>query len=285
MQGMTPRSLSTSARVATAGMAALLAGCAATPPTPPTSADVVGEFRKGSGYVNGYLDRKQLPDSLALLSRPPAPGSAAAASDLETHRATRALRGTPRWNMAAQDAVLKFPAAASTFSCALGVPVSEAATPHLNMLLRRVLLDSGLATYAAKDTYKRVRPFAELGEGTCAPDEEKNLAKDGSYPSGHAAVGWAWALVLTQIAPERSQALLNRGMAFGHSRVVCGVHWSSDVTAGQAVGAAAVARLQSNATFQAQAALARDEIGAARAAGRQPAAGVCSAEAAALAQR
>jgi len=55
---------------------ALLAACQTAPqqPTPPTSPEVVGEFRKGSGYLNGYLDRKVLPDSLALLPPPPAEG-------------------------------------------------------------------------------------------------------------------------------------------------------------------------------------------------------------------
>ena len=61
---------------------AVLAGCQTAPPAPPTSPEVVGEFRAGSGYLKGYLDRKQLPDSLALLPKPPAEGSAEAAADL-----------------------------------------------------------------------------------------------------------------------------------------------------------------------------------------------------------
>lgn len=268
------------AALAAAALAALLAACQSTPP-PPTSPEVVGEFRKGTGYLKGYLDPKVLPDSLALLPRPPAPGSAQAAADLEIHKATRALRGSPRWQMAAQDNELKFPEAASTFECTLDVPVSEQGTPHLNMLLRRTLLDAGLATYKAKDTYNRKRPFAELGETTCAPQEEARLAKDGSYPSGHAALGWAWGLVLAQVAPERANALVQRGHAFGQSRVICGVHWQSDVDMGRHVGAAAVARLQSDPVFLAQVALAKAEVDAARQQGKKSARH-CAAEAAAL---
>lgn len=255
---------------------AAIAGCQATAPVPPTTLEAVGEFRPGSGYAKGYLDRKQLPDSLALLPKPPAAGSAQAAADLEMHRSTRALRDTPRWALAARDANLKFPAAADTFSCALGIPVSETATPHLNMLLRRTLVDAGLATYAAKDTYNRQRPFVALNETTCSPADEKSLTKDGSYPSGHAALGWAWALVLAEAAPERADAVLARGHEFGVSRVVCGVHWHSDVEAGRVIGAAAVARLHADATFKAQLALARGEIQEARAKGLAPA-GDCSA--------
>ena len=180
---------------------AALSACQSPPPAPPTSPEVVGEFRTGSGYLKGYLERQQLPDSLALLAPPPVEGSAAQTADLAAYRATRALRGTPRWTQAAADDNLKFPKAAEVFSCALDLPISQQATPHLNMLLRRSLLDAGLSTYAAKDNYKRLRPFAALQEGTCAPAAEPALVKDGSYPSGHAALSWGWALLLAELAP------------------------------------------------------------------------------------
>ncbi len=193
------------------------------------------------------------------------------------------LRDTPRWALATKDANLKFPAAASTFECALQVPISQEDTPNLNMLLRRTLLDAGLATYAAKDKYQRQRPFVAEQQSTCTPAEEATLSKDGSYPSGHASLGWAWTLVLVQAAPQRMDAILQRGFAFGFSRVICGVHWQSDVDvdAGRLIGAATVARLQTDPTFAAQVALARDEIAQAQAKGLKPG-GDCAAEAAAL---
>ncbi len=166
--------------------------------------------------------------------------------------------------MAADDTILKFPKAAEVFSCALDLPISQESTPHLNMLLRRTLTDAGLSTYAAKDHYKRVRPFVAIKEPTCAPAEEPSVVKDPSYPSGHAAVGWAWSLVLTELAPERADLLLARGHAFGQSRMICGMHWQSDVDSGRQVGAAAVARLQSDPEFRAQLNAARSEISAAR---------------------
>ena len=248
-------------------MLAALGACQSTPPAPPTSPELVGEFRAGSGYLKGYLERAQLPDSLALLAPPPAAESAEQAADLAIYRASRALRSTPRWAQAAVDDNLKFPKAAEVFSCALDLPISQQATPHLNMLLRRSLLDSGLSTYAAKDNYKRQRPFAVLQEGTCAPASEPALVKDGSYPSGHAALAWGWALVLAELAPERANALLQRGHAFGQSRVICGVHWQSDVDAGRLMGAATIARLHADPSFKAQAALAAEEIRQAHAKG------------------
>ena len=267
-----------------AGLTSLLAGCQTPPPAPPTSPEVVGEFRKGSGYLNGYLDRKQLPDSLALLPPPPAPGSAAQAADQDAYKSTRALLAGPRGALATKDANLKVPAAASTFECSLGIAISQEGTPNLNMLLRRTLLDAALSTYKAKDHYNRTRPFVVNNEHTCTPGDEAFLSKDGSYPSGHTAIGWAWALVLTQAAPQNMDAVLQRGYAFGQSRVICGAHWQSDVNAGRVMGGAAVARLQTDETFKAQLALARDEIAQAQAKGSKPTVD-CAAEAAALAIR
>ena len=122
-----------------------------------------------------------------------------------------------------------------------------------------------------------------MRRSSCAswPAEQPALSKDGAYPSGHSSIGWAWALVLVQAAPQQMNALLQRGYAYGQSRVICGVHWQSDVDAGRVVGAAAVARLQSDETFKAQLALARDEIAQAQAKGLKPNAD-CAAEAAAL---
>jgi len=69
----------------------------------------------------------------------------------------------------------------------------------------------------------------ENGAPVCTPEDEEVLRKDGFYPSGHTALGWAWALILTEIAPDRADAILARGRAFGVSRNICNVHWHSDV--------------------------------------------------------
>ncbi len=259
-------------------VAALCGACTVQPPAPPTSMAEVGEARPG--YARGYLSQAELPDSLALLPPPPAEGSAALAADVEAFRALSALRNGPRGTLATKDANLKFPEAAGVFSCALGVRISEDATPNLNMLLRRTLWDAGLATYKAKNQYQRTRPFVALKSSTCTPADEAALAKDGSYPSGHSAIGWAWALVLTEMAPERADALLQRGRAFSQSRGICGAHWKSDIEAGRLVGSATVARLHDNPVFKAQLAAARQEVAPARTRGLVPPADDCASEAA-----
>jgi acid phosphatase (class A) len=231
----------------------------------------------------GYLASTALPDSEALLPPPPAPGSAALALDHDISRASLALQDSPRFMLASVDADLKFPRAASVFSCALNIPISEQGTPRLYDLLRRIRTDASHATYKAKDKYVRTRPFVENKQRTCSPDDEKSLRKNGSYPSGHSSIGWAWALALAELAPDRADAILARGRAFGQNRVICNVHWQSDVLEGIFIGSVTIARLHGDPAFRADLEAVRGELTAVRAKGLKPARD-CKAEADALAQ-
>ncbi|HYG07511.1 MAG TPA: phosphatase PAP2 family protein [Stenotrophomonas sp.] len=226
----------------------------------------------------GYLDPAAVPDSLLLVPPPPAPGSPGMALDEAVSRQALALSATPRFAQATRDADLSFPAGASQFACALGVAIDQTHTPRLYQLLERSRIDASAATKAAKSQYQRPRPFTRNNEPTCTPEDEEDLRHNGSYPSGHSAIGWAWALILSEADPTRANALLERGRNYAESRLVCNVHWQSDVLEGRHMGAAAVARLHDNAQFRADLAAARKEIAAARAAGRTPAAD-CDAQA------
>ena len=234
------------------------------------------------GILAGYLPPAALPNSLALVPPAPTPGTAVYALDEAVSKANLALQGSPRWQQATSDANLSFPHAAETFSCAMGIPINDTETPHLYMLLRRSFTDAALSTYAAKNHYNRPRPFMENNRPTCTPNDEAFLRKDGSYPSGHTTIGWAWALILTEIAPGQTDAILARGRSFGDSRLVCNVHWQSDVNEGRIMGASTVARLHADPAFLADVDAAKADYEIARAKELKPSRD-CAAEANALA--
>jgi len=231
----------------------------------------------------GYL-KEAAPDSLAISPPPPEPGSLWAELDTTIAKEAVTLRGSARFEQARRDANMNFPESAQHFSCALGIPVDEAHTPTLYQMLRRTQVDAGhYAVHQAKDHYRRPRPFMVSGEPTCTPDHESGLRLNGSYPSGHTAIGWTWALMLAEIAPERATDILQRGRSYGHSRVVCNVHWYSDVMQGQALAASLIASLNGNAEFTGDIAKAREEVAKARTLDL-PMPHDCAAEAQALAQ-
>ena len=152
-------------------------------------------------------------------------------------------------------------------------------------MLQRILVDAAYSTEGAKRKYQRVRPFVAHGEVMCTPDQDKELRADGSYPSGHTALGWAYALVLAQVDPGRADRFIVRGRAYGESRMVCNVHWHSDVAAGRDMGAAVVARLHAEPAFRADMEVARAEMAALLASGAHPPRRDCAAEAAALSMK
>ncbi|MBN1831006.1 MAG: phosphatase PAP2 family protein [Deltaproteobacteria bacterium] len=234
----------------------------------------------GGPTMRGYLSLDSIPNIHELISPPPEVGSAAFAYDKEVSKQNLALEGTSRWELAAKDANQVVEA----FSCVLNTPITEKDTPLLYMFLQRVCIDAGFATSQTKQKYNRPRPFIVNDEPICTPEFKEWLRGNGSYPSGHTACGWACALVLTEISPEYTDAILARGRAFGQSRVVCNVHWQSDVTEGRFVGAAVVARLHAEPTFRADIEAARIELETVRGKNLKPVCD-CLAEAKALAEK
>lgn len=202
------------------------------------------------GLLYGYLSEEEIPDSLVLLSPPPDITSQAYQMDLEYAKRAVESSDKSRFLKAASDADLSFPIAAKCFESALGIEINEQATPRLYTLMRRVMTDAGLSTYAAKNYYNRMRPFVVNNQKTCTPDKEEVLKKVGSFPSGHAAVGSAWSLILIEIFPNNKEEILKRGHDFGESRIICNAHWHSDVEMGRIMGKATVERLFANSAFQ-----------------------------------
>lgn len=246
-----------------------------------TAGQVPAGFPKlPAGMPKGYLEPAELPDSLALLPPPPGPTSEAFARDEEVSKAMARAPSTPRYLHAASDADLKPAHAFQAFACASGVSPDPKKTPVLYRMLGKTMIDIGLSTYKAKVHYQRVRPFVAHANASCYPPDEAALRSDGSYPSGHSAIGWGWALVLAEVMPTRADAILQRGRDFGDSRLVCNVHWASDVDAGRLMASATIARLHAAPQFRADVEAARAEVAASNLA---PSADACSVERAAAA--
>ncbi|MEZ5743864.1 MAG: phosphatase PAP2 family protein [Sphingomonadaceae bacterium] len=245
-------------------LALVLAGCAAAQPgvsnAEMTREEMAEAYR--ALMAKGYMGRDEIPDSLAINPPPPPEGSAAEARDSEAQAAAVALQDKPRFRLAAVDAAMFNPDGSSIFSCTAGMRIAADTTPKLDALLKQTLPSLGMSTSPTKDKYMRARPFMVNGKPTCTPGQETMLRGNGSYPSGHSAIGYGWGLIMAQVMPEKAAELVARGREFGESRRICNVHWLSDVEEGRHVAAAVVAKLQSIPRFQEDVAAARAEIAA-----------------------
>ena len=67
-------------------------------------------------------------------------------------------------------------------------------------------------------------------------------------------------MILAEIVPQHADAILARGRAFGESRIICNVHWHSDVVEGRFIGASVVAKLHSDPQFLSDLEAAKKEL-------------------------
>ena len=231
--------------------------------------------QRPGGYL---LDR--VPAAVDFLPPPPVSDSIEEQAELQIFRDTRALAGSPRWEMATKDVAFNM---WSTFSCALGAEVNPENVPLTSRFIRRVSSDVYPIMGQQKDFYNRPRPYT-LAEGdTCSQMDEQSA--NTSYPSGHSTGGWTWALLLAELVPDRAGQIIGRGRAFGESRVVCGVHYPSDVVAGQTIATTVITTMQSDPEFIADRDAAKTELAAVLAGAPEPDQARCSLEKELIQQR
>lgn len=206
----------------------------------------------------GYLAGHEV-DFHTILGPPPAPGSRWDQADQQLVEAYQNV-DEARFESAKLDEEQLY----SRFEKAFGHPINSGATPRLVALLDRALLDVDATAAAAKNQYQRPRPYQRMQlHRVCnkgdAPIPEEHPMHGASYPSGHSVHGWTVAMILSRVAPERTQALMDRAEEYEESRLICGMHFPTDIEAGQVVAAAVVTRLDTSIGFRADIAKARKE--------------------------
>lgn len=208
----------------------------------------------------GYLSGGVAPDTVRIIPPPPSEGSPGEHRNRAAFDATRKLRGTPRWDLAITDVDLSLAAILADFSCALGFMPTDDATPRLIALIRPSAGDGGAASAQGKLFYRWPRPYVRYASTDICIADGHELRYSADYPSGHAAIGFAVALVLAEVVPERAAEILARGRIYGESRVVCGVHTPAAIEASRTAVAAFVSVMHANAAFQADMAAAKSEV-------------------------
>ncbi|MEP9402378.1 phosphatase PAP2 family protein [Sphingomonas sp. VNH70] len=205
---------------------------------------------------SGYLAPAERPDLTTILPGPPAVDSARAQADARVFAQERGAVDDDRWRRAAADVSSDLPA---RFADALGFRLDLARLPATRRLLDRFGADRSAAVGAAKTHWQSRRPFVGNGAPLCEP-RTPALAANGDYPSGHTAHGWAFALLMAELLPDRADAILARGRDYGQSRWICGSHSWSAVEGGYLAAAAIVARAHADPAFRADMARAAREL-------------------------
>jgi acid phosphatase (class A) len=183
------------------------------------------------------------PDGVALLAPPPLPGSAEQAADLASVIAVFNAR-TPREEALARSE-RKFSIFA--FAPAIGSFFQSGKAPQTEAFFKRIEQETAAVTDAAKDYWKRPRPYmVEPGLAKAGGEMEKSF----SYPSGHSTRATVLALLLAELFPDRQEAILAVGRNIGWHRVEIGRHYPTDIYAGRALAQAIVRALKASPAFR-----------------------------------
>jgi acid phosphatase (class A) len=145
------------------------------------------------------------------------------------------------------------------FSQVLGDWFNPRMLPITADLLDQTSIDAKAIVNTAKKKWNRVRPYDANAQIEPCIEKESST----SYPSGHAVRGIVWATVLSEMFPEHRDQLMALGRQIGDDRVIGGVHWPSDVEAGQKLGASIAARLLENEVYKGEMLRAKEECMAA----------------------
>jgi acid phosphatase (class A) len=194
-------------------------------------------------------------DVASVLPNPPAADSARAKAELAELRHLRDTRQAAEIAHAKADDTQED---IFVFQSVLGEKFNAAALPLTALLSTHVHNDEGVIVGPAKEFFHRTRPFFidTALQPVCKVNDNR---QDYAYPSGHATTGYLEALVLTLMVPEQRDAILARADDYAHSRVVCGVHYRSDVDASKTVAYAMIGLMANHPQFRAELEAARAE--------------------------
>ena len=231
---------------------ALLMGCAAGGALAQAQAGA-----KKAQAVSKFLKPGDLDPALVLPPPPADDAPAAVEGRAELHRIAATARTPERLAQAKHDDEVED---VRSIADVLGPAFDLGRFPATQRLFADLRTEDSLAAKDAKAYFKRERPFLNDRELDVCDDAHD---KKNSYPSGHATMGYASAAVLAQLMPGNAQVILARASDYAESRLICGVHYRSDLEAGHVLGTALVAKLMTKPEFVGELEAARAELTAA----------------------
>ena len=191
---------------------------------------------------------------VAAFRPPPAPDSAETRRELADLLALQRTRSDAEVAAARADRKTEL----HRFYAALGLDAENPPDlPHLERFAERVEDDVRIHVRHLKDRFRRLRPYEiDPRLDPCIDHVRGDL----SYPSGHAAYAWSMAYLLELMVPERKQALEARAAEFAGQRMVCGVHFPSDLAAGKQAAELLLREMRLRQEFSTEGAAAAAEL-------------------------
>lgn len=208
---------------------------------------------RAQGGIEPYIPLDEMPDLVKSLPGPPDSTDTQFAADIIRYMWGKEQRKDPaRAAMAIQDSHWSLDTLFVIFSKPLGINISKEGTPEIYEVLTRGITTVENIRIKPKAHYFRLRPYTRFNEPSLAPWDDEWLAKEGSFPSGHAIRSWGAALIMSEINPSAADTLFKRAWMYGESRIICGAHWQSDIDVSRPAASIGYAKLQTSPEYREQ---------------------------------
>ena len=218
-------------------------------------ATAAGSAKEAKEEGESYLGTTVV-DVSHVIPPPPDGGSAQALAEIAELRQIVAARTPAELAEAIRDDKDE---SGDTFAAAIGPAFDLEKLPATKKMLEDITATEDTVSKGAKKFFRRPRPWIVIANWqTCSPHKDGPALN--SYPSGHATLTYAMGVVLSSLVPEKSQSILAASARFAESRMVCGVHFRSDLAAGQALGTVLGIDLLNSPAFQTDYTAAADEL-------------------------
>ncbi|MBS1983734.1 MAG: phosphatase PAP2 family protein [Bdellovibrionales bacterium] len=191
----------------------------------------------------GYLAKDAI-GFKSFLKPFPAPSSAESKSDLDQILAYQKTRTKAQCDIS--NAVVKI-SLDTLFGPKTGNLTAAEVSRLGDFFANKIRSNVGYFSNELKEFWKRPRPYQENPAIKPCVKIEDSFA----YPSGHAAIAKLYALILSDLYPERKDLFLKRAAEIAESRVWGGVHHPTDIAAGKFLAEEVYRRLQMNPQFMA----------------------------------
>ncbi len=145
------------------------------------------------------------------------------------------VRSFQLWNEHASRKILEY-----------GLSQDPAAATYALAAMNIAMHDACIACWDAKFTYWQIRPSQldpELKPLFPPPNHP-------SYPAAHGCISTAAAVVLARLFPGDADTLLAIGKEAADARIYAGIHYRSDIDAGQALGRAVAEKVLARASVR-----------------------------------
>lgn len=135
----------------------------------------------------------------------------------------------------------------------------DATHREMRLLFKEAQVEASIVLLSVRRLTNRQRPFTVWNKVRIRPCPGGR--PDGtSFPSGHAATAALYAELLSEAVPEFAAKFEERVQSYDESRLVCGFHYPSDLTAGDKVGRAVAKALLAERAFRTRFDETRPEI-------------------------